>query len=334
MHLSLTRKLVLLLAIIFGLSGSAQDCASPTQLCFNPIPGNNQQFDSTNWSNSITPLMLDCFMATNGVVYEVETLAPGAIDVEVSNILCDSLDNPDYGSELQIAIYEAPDPCATTGYTELDCSQGLGILELSTLALDSGQVYYIAVSGVTGNVFPALCGYAIQISGDAVEYDFSAAPEYVINQGEAVLLLTQGSLSEYQWQPEETLDDPTSPSPIASPLISTLYTVEGTIGDCVITTDVFVEVIPGIRAMNLITPNADGKNDEWLISGIQQFPNADVRIFSRWGQQVFRSVGYRERWDGTFGGSVVPSGTYYYVIDKNTTGEDNEPVTGSIAVVY
>jgi len=65
---------------------------------------------------------------------------------------------------------------------------------------------------------------------------------------------------------------------------------------------------------NAITPNGDGVNDFWAIPGIEKFPNAQVRIFSRNGQKIFDSKGYARAFDGTINGSNLPQGVYYYVI--------------------
>ena len=34
-----------------------------------------------------------------------------------------------------------------------------------------------------------------------------------------------------------------------------------------------------------------------------------------YGQLLFESTGYSKPWDGTFKGSPVPAGTYYYIIN-------------------
>lgn len=65
---------------------------------------------------------------------------------------------------------------------------------------------------------------------------------------------------------------------------------------------------------NAFSPNGDGVNDSWVIDGLRGYPDCTVGIFNRWGQQVFNSKGYATAWDGKYKGSVMPVGTYYYVI--------------------
>lgn len=67
---------------------------------------------------------------------------------------------------------------------------------------------------------------------------------------------------------------------------------------------------------NFISPNGDGKNDFWEIRGMNQYPDAHIQIFDRYGKLFFdRKVhGQTRIWDGTYLGRPVPSGTYWYII--------------------
>jgi len=69
---------------------------------------------------------------------------------------------------------------------------------------------------------------------------------------------------------------------------------------------------------NAFTPNSDGINDIWTIQNINLYPNSTVRIFNRYGQIVFSSIGYGIPWDGTYNNSPLPPGAYYYIIDLKT----------------
>jgi gliding motility-associated-like protein len=125
-----------------------------------------------------------------------------------------------------------------------------------------------------------------------------------------------GNNETYSWNPPIGLNDPTLSNPIADPEISTNYivTVENEFG-CADTAHVRIRVEETIIFPDGITPNSDGFNDDWRILLIEEFPNARVEVYNRWGQRVFESVGYNDRWDGTRNGNPLPVGTYYYVID-------------------
>ena len=75
------------------------------------------------------------------------------------------------------------------------------------------------------------------------------------------------------------------------------------------------EVIPSmfIYVPNSFTPNGDGLNDTFGISGeaIQSF---SMRIFNRWGDMIFETNSTNEQWNGTFKGQKAPTGSYVYKI--------------------
>ena len=89
-----------------------------------------------------------------------------------------------------------------------------------------------------------------------------------------------------------------------------------------------------IQAENTFTPNGDGINDSWLINGIESFDGAVVRVFNRWGQQVYVNSVYDNTmgWDGKQGSSNVPEGTYYYVISLFNNCVE-EAVNGTVTII-
>lgn len=64
---------------------------------------------------------------------------------------------------------------------------------------------------------------------------------------------------------------------------------------------------------NAFSPNGDGKNDEWLIPGMQNYPEATIAIYNRYGHKVFESTGYKTPFNGRWNGEELPLGTYYYI---------------------
>jgi gliding motility-associated-like protein len=76
--------------------------------------------------------------------------------------------------------------------------------------------------------------------------------------------------------------------------------------------------ISGLNIPNTITPNGDGVNDYWSIPGMENYPNAVVQVFTRYGQQVFESHGYAHPFDGALNGQQLSVGVYYYIINLNS----------------
>ena len=66
------------------------------------------------------------------------------------------------------------------------------------------------------------------------------------------------------------------------------------------------------------SPNNDGIDDTWTI--IKPFGSkVSVKVFNRWGNEVYRSDDYKNDWRGkgvsNFLGEDVPEGTYYYIVE-------------------
>jgi gliding motility-associated-like protein len=85
-----------------------------------------------------------------------------------------------------------------------------------------------------------------------------------------------------------------------------------------------------IIAYEIITPNGDGHNDTWEITGIEFYPEATVQVYDRWGRRVYYSDGYPRPWDGTHDGKVLPMDSYHYIINLNN---DTDPIIGNITIV-
>ena len=78
-----------------------------------------------------------------------------------------------------------------------------------------------------------------------------------------------------------------------------------------------VTVIQGVfngKVSNLFTPNGDGINDNWFVEGIQNFPDNEVFVYNIYGKEVYTKKAYTNDWQGTFNGTELPDGTYFYVI--------------------
>lgn len=66
------------------------------------------------------------------------------------------------------------------------------------------------------------------------------------------------------------------------------------------------------------TPNDDGINDVWLISG-SDMAEATVQIYDRWGALLYEESGEEPQWDGYYNQTVVDTGIYVCKIDITYT---------------
>jgi gliding motility-associated-like protein len=135
---------------------------------------------------------------------------------------------------------------------------------------------------------------------------------------------------QYQWSNNATGSDIGGLS--AGKYILSLTDMNG----CVKTITVRVEdsTCPSIIIHNAISPNGDGINETWEIEGLQYYPKNTVKVFDKWGDQVFEKENYKNDWGGAWKNGLVPDGTYYYLLKlnaRNGNGGD-ESFTGYLMI--
>ncbi|HNW52073.1 MAG TPA: Ig-like domain-containing protein [Prolixibacteraceae bacterium] len=81
--------------------------------------------------------------------------------------------------------------------------------------------------------------------------------------------------------------------------------------------------VEGLSFPQLFSPNGDGKNDTYVIGGIESYPDNQFTIYNRWGNKVYEKSGYRNDWNGwanvkfVIGSKELPVGVYYYIFKYN-----------------
>jgi gliding motility-associated-like protein len=107
------------------------------------------------------------------------------------------------------------------------------------------------------------------------------------------------------------------------------------------TNNVFLTVdncgTPELVVYNAVSPNNDGKNEYLLIENVDVIPSKKdnmVKIFNRWGDEVFAVANYNNKervFNGTNkNGNKLPSGIYFYKISFTSDPE----ITGYLELKY
>ena len=65
----------------------------------------------------------------------------------------------------------------------------------------------------------------------------------------------------------------------------------------------------------VITPNNDGFNDNLFFPCIGSVEGARLLVWHRWGLIVYEDNNYKNDWQGTLKGELLPAGTYWYSIE-------------------
>ena len=109
-----------------------------------------------------------------------------------------------------------------------------------------------------------------------------------------------------------------------------------------------INLVCHINIYNALSLNDDGKNDIFLLDGIECFPNNSVEIYNRWGAKVFETASYDNKYSVFKGvssgkGTVsrnekLPTGTYFYIINyqynlDNSNQFENVQKTGYLYIV-
>jgi gliding motility-associated-like protein len=164
-----------------------------------------------------------------------------------------------------------------------------------------------------------------------------AGVDTIIWKYDTIQLDASGGIG-YAWTPGYGLSDSNVNNPLAYPEQSTVYhlTVEDSKG-CFDYDSLYILVrlkpLSNLFIPNVITPNGDGYNDFWFIRDLQSYPDNNVRIVNRWGDEIMYEAPYQEDWYGTWNGRDLPGGTYYYILNVKD-GEGNQAsFNGPITVI-
>lgn len=208
-----------------------------------------------------------------------------------------------------------------------------GLFTPATAGVGKATIYYLFTA-------TNACSYA-----DTAQIEVDAVPKLTVNADATVLEGGQTVLSanatgikplKYKWTlvnggTAAGLDRDTiaNPTVTASADISYMVTVISAQG-CSASAIVNVTVLKKPVIPNTFTPNGDGVNDTWEIKYLSSYPGCIVNVFNRLGTKLYTSVGYPKAWDGTYQGSSLPAGTYYYLIDPKN---GSRVFSGSITII-
>jgi gliding motility-associated-like protein len=164
----------------------------------------------------------------------------------------------------------------------------------------------------------------------------SAVPENAtITAGDSIQLTASGGLT-YLWSPASGLSCTDCVSPIASPSVTTTYTVTGfDAAGCLNTALVTITVeerCGEVFIPTIFSPDGSGpiQNETLCIEG-NCIRELVYQVYNRWGQQIFQTQSIDSCWDGTFNGKPVDAGAYVYraviILNDGTSKEESGIIT-------
>ena len=79
----------------------------------------------------------------------------------------------------------------------------------------------------------------------------------------------------------------------------------------------------------LITPNMDGKNDYFILRGLDTLGKTELTIFDRRGVRVYINKNYNNEWDGIdYNKNPLLDDTYFFVLKT----ENGKSLSGFIVI--
>lgn len=163
-----------------------------------------------------------------------------------------------------------------------------------------------------------------------------AGPDFYLKVGTSKIInasIINPNNFDFLWTPAANLDNASILTPTTSTIVPRQYKITATdkLNGCVGIDSMEVKSYSTIYVANSFTPNADQKNDKWIIPALEAYPNCTVLVYNRYGQKIFESVGYKTPWDGRFKGEIQPMGAYVYSIDP---GDGIlKPIQGTVLII-
>jgi gliding motility-associated-like protein len=164
-----------------------------------------------------------------------------------------------------------------------------------------------------------------------------------INTGDSVILYPGETYQidpmtnclSFEWFPPAGLNNWQIPNPVASPEISTKYTVKGTTSWGCIAEDslnIYVSEESLLALPNAFTPGS-GPNNTFKIIKRGLATLRYFRVFDRWGVKVFETTDIDKGWDGTYNGTMQPYGVYVYEVAAVTSAGRSFEKHGNVTLI-
>lgn len=254
----------------------------------------------------------------------VNRLAP-LISIVSSSPICK-------GQPTSVSAYvsNCPDSIPFRWYLNGDLVAVTNVDYFLTSDLQDGDVVTVETNCYT------ICSIPMTISTspiNVVDFPIDAGPDQFINEGDIVQLNGQTTSNSYFWTPTFDVSNDTILNPFVNPNQTTIYTLTATDNGCTFYDYVTITVDNQLFFPNTFSPNGDGENDTWEVLGIENYPDCQLKIFSRWGQIVFESTGYSKAkaWNGEGKLGPLNESVYYYEIYLRDA--EKRTLKGSITLI-
>ncbi len=84
---------------------------------------------------------------------------------------------------------------------------------------------------------------------------------------------------------------------------------------------------------NVFTPNGDGLNDSFGVSGYNRNKLIKLSIYNRWGKEIFETTDKAKKWDGIFQRKLQPVGVFVYYLQMETVNGTVITKRGTVTLI-
>ena len=193
----------------------------------------------------------------------------------------------------------------------------------SIIARKSGN-YWVKIYDLKSNL----------LGSDTVQVTIVTKPRPNLGEDKSIcnyesVLISSGCKNtnlNYSW----SISDATTPEIYISDMEAGVYTVELTVQTCADTVKSSMVLTINdcnLKIPNVITPNGDGRNDKFVIVGLEHYPGSQLHVFDRNGKIIYESMDYQNNWDA----NNIPNGVYFYRLQLND-GKKSEK-NGTISIL-
>jgi len=218
----------------------------------------------------------------------------------------------------------------------------------TTLTASGGSSYYWSTAATTSSITvspttPSTYNVVVSQNGCAdtiyTHVNVNAAPlvtvccDTSIAAGKSVQLTSSGG-GTYLWSPSNGLSCSSCSDPVASPLVTTIYTLTvSSDSGCSAQQIISIDVLCGtVFVPDAFSPNGDGQND-YLYVRCDCIKAMQFDVFDRWGNKVFETTNQNIPWDGRYRGEPMNTGTYEYYLTATMYDGTTQTKKGNVTLV-
>ncbi len=210
------------------------------------------------------------------------------------------------------------------------------------VSINSNAVFTVIIGRINAEGDTCLQSFDTQVtvSGIGLATLSAVAEKDTIFAGESTPINVEVSTGNYNfvWTPPQGIDNPNTDNVVASPTISTEYTLTVSEGSCSRTEKVNITVFKAdcseasLFIPNTFSPNGDGKNDKLMVRG-NYIAQLYFAVYNRWGEKVFETSDKNVGWDGYYQSNMADAGVFGWYLKATCKDGETKEMKGNVTLI-